>query len=62
MHDFRVCPSCRYGRGFHVSFKAVEDGLSIVLICPDCGQSYEPGWMVSVTRRAPLAGPAYAIR
>jgi len=44
MEEFRVCQVCGYGRGFHVCFRAEADGVSLGLICPNCGQSYNPGW------------------
>ena len=43
--EFRVCPSCEYQRGFHVSF-VPNDGnkqLRLVFICPSCGTRYEIG-------------------
>ena len=43
--EFRVCPSCEYQRGFHVSFvpDAGNRQLQLVLICPSCGARYEIG-------------------
>ena len=41
MNEFRVCPTCGYGRGFHVSFRKGEQGFSIIFICPECGSSYD---------------------
>jgi len=43
MEEFRVCSTCGYSRGFHVSFKKTETGFSIIFICPDCGSSYDLG-------------------
>lgn len=48
MKDFRICPKCHYGRGFHVALQEVEEGMAVMLICPDCGQSYALGWAVEV--------------
>jgi hypothetical protein len=62
MKDFRVCPKCDYGRGFHVSLQEGDDGLSIVLICPDCGQSYAPGWSIDVAGGTVKEGPVYPVR
>ncbi len=39
MNDFRVCTTCGYGRGFHLSIK----GQTAILICPSCGSSYDIG-------------------
>lgn len=48
MEDFRICLSCEYERGFHVSFHKRDDTeVSIRLICPNCGQSYDIGWQES---------------
>ena len=43
--EFRVCLSCEYQRGFHVSFlpDAGNTQLRLVLICPGCGTRYEIG-------------------
>jgi len=43
--EFRVCPSCEYQRGFHVSLvpEAGKKQLRLVLICPSCGARYEIG-------------------
>ncbi|PKL38877.1 MAG: hypothetical protein CVV44_08385 [Spirochaetae bacterium HGW-Spirochaetae-1] len=41
MDEFRVCATCGYSRGFHISFKKAEQGFSIIFICPDCGSSYD---------------------
>jgi transcription elongation factor Elf1 len=47
MEELRVCPSCGYERGFHVSFRRVKKKVNIRLICPNCGQSYDIGWEAS---------------
>ena len=46
VNEFRVCPSCGYEMGFHVSFlKNEESGnFKIVLICPNCGARFDVGW------------------
>lgn len=44
MNEFRRCPVCGYELGFHVFFRAEEDGVVLGLICPKCGQSYDLGW------------------
>ena len=44
MEEFRKCPACGYERGFHVYFNKNKESLSIGLICPDCGQSFDIGW------------------
>lgn len=45
--EFRVCPSCGYELGFHVSFIREEEKLRIVLICPNCGARFDIGWLIS---------------
>jgi uncharacterized Zn finger protein len=42
--EFRVCPQCSYGLGFHSSLVRSEKGYRIILICPDCGARYDVGW------------------
>jgi len=42
--EFRVCPSCGYEYGFHVSFLRDGEGYRIVLVCPECGARYYTGW------------------
>ena len=49
MEEFRVCPACGYGRGFHLFFRNKGKRMAIGLICPDCGQSFDPGWNVSAS-------------
>lgn len=44
--EFRVCPACGYKLGFHTSLLRAEDGFRVVLICPECGARYDPGWTV----------------
>ena len=62
MKDFRICPKCQYGRGFHVALHEVEEGLSVTLICPDCGQSYALGWAVELSGGQVKDGPVYPVR
>jgi len=45
MDEFRVCPSCGYGRGFHVWLRQEGEAFRIGLICPSCGASYDVGWL-----------------
>ncbi|MBI5638818.1 MAG: hypothetical protein HZA17_00175 [Nitrospirae bacterium] len=49
MEDFRVCLSCDYKKGFHVFFRRSKGKgrVKICLICPNCGQSYDLGWITS---------------
>ena len=46
--EFRVCPSCEYQQGFHVSFipDAESKLLRLVLICPSCGARYDIGKLI----------------
>jgi len=46
--EFHVCDKCSYERGFHVSFVKREETFEIVLICPNCGQSYKVKWDVEL--------------
>jgi len=51
MDDFRVCLNCDYMKGFHVSFRKTARGkVKIILICPNCGQSYDLGWSTSMIK------------
>ncbi len=60
MQEFRVCKSCGYERGFHVFFKENEDAVVIGLICPNCGQSYDPGWQIdSLSKESPRKDKIY---
>ena len=61
MKELRVCPACGYTRGFHVSFHNEEGGkVSIRMICPNCGQSYDIGWAESdITGVEVKKGPVY---
>jgi rubredoxin len=45
--EFRVCPECQYQRGFHVFFKNPKGKTKIGLICPQCGYSYDIGWITT---------------
>ncbi len=62
MKDFRVCPQCGYGRGFHVYFTEAENGHRIGLICPSCGQSYDLGWVVQELDPQQKEGPRFESR
>ena len=61
MKEFRVCTTCGYERGFHVCFRENENGLTIGLICPSCGQSFDIQWQEKDIRAAftPQAGAVY---
>lgn len=50
MEEFRVCLNCAYERGFHVSFKKVKGKVKICMICPNCGQSYDLGWLTTTIK------------
>ncbi len=43
MDEFRTCPACGYGRGFHISFQKERKNFRIVFICPECGSSFSLG-------------------
>ncbi|RMF46603.1 MAG: hypothetical protein D6751_04695 [Deltaproteobacteria bacterium] len=53
MNEIRVCQQCGYQRGFHVSVRLSGDQGRLVLICPGCGQSYDPGWKVALEQVPP---------
>lgn len=60
MDEFRVCPQCGYERGFHVSFRSGRGRVHIRLICPNCGQSYDIGWVAGAMKSLkPEPGGAY---
>ncbi|TYO99591.1 hypothetical protein EDC39_102114 [Geothermobacter ehrlichii] len=59
MDEIRVCQICGYQRGFHVAVRKVDGGQKVVLICPDCGQSVDPGWMVTRLHMPPQHGRRY---
>jgi hypothetical protein len=46
MSEFRICRVCGYAKGFHIYFREHDKGQRIGLICPECGQSYDLGWVV----------------
>ncbi len=50
MEDFRVCLNCEYQKGFHVAFRKVKGRIKIIVICPNCGQSYDLGWATSTIK------------
>ncbi|RME38732.1 MAG: hypothetical protein D6794_04920 [Deltaproteobacteria bacterium] len=53
MNEIRVCRQCGYQRGFHVSIRLAGSDGFLVLICPGCGQSYDPGWKVQADKVPP---------
>ncbi len=60
MKEFRVCPACNYGRGFHAYFKEHDEGVKIGLICPSCGQSYDLPWQEKdLSSLSPEKGPVF---
>ena len=48
--EFRICPTCGYELGFHVSFlqDINEKKFKIILICPNCGARFNVGWKLSL--------------
>jgi hypothetical protein len=59
--EFRICPECQYQRGFHVFFRKAKDKTKIGLICPQCGYSYEIGWIISgIKELKPKKGVPYS--
>ncbi len=60
MEEFRQCPNCAYQKGFHVFFKRAKNKMKIGLICPNCGQSYDLGWLTTVVKSFKYEkGPIY---
>ena len=49
-NEFRVCLSCGYEMGFHVSFLGDnnEKKFTIILICPNCGARFNVGLKLSL--------------
>ena len=56
--ELHTCPQCGYEFGFHTSFLRVNAGKDnpvkstrelyrVILICPECGARYDPGWRIS---------------
>jgi hypothetical protein len=45
---FYACEACGYEGGFHVTFKKAGDlkSLLIVLMCPQCNQTYDIDWHI----------------
>ena len=60
--EFHICPECGYQLGFHTSFlranagrgspvKSTRDLYRVILICPECGARYDPGWRIAFMER-----------
>jgi len=61
-NELHTCPACGYQLGFHTSFvktdaKNAPDPASspgnlyrIILICPECGARYDPGWTAPLNK------------
>ncbi len=41
MNTFNTCFHCTYNRGFHIALEKKESHISLLLICPECGSSYD---------------------
>jgi len=50
MEEFRICLTCDYKKGFHVFFRKDKGKMKIMLICPNCGQSYDLGWTTATIK------------
>ncbi len=60
MDEFRTCPACGYGRGFHISFRKEEDTFRIIFICPECGSSFDLGlFQQGLKEINPVKGETY---
>jgi uncharacterized protein with PIN domain len=56
--ELRICPACGYEYGFHTSLlnvnadkvirvKSTREVYRVILICPECGARYDPGWRIT---------------
>ncbi len=59
MDEIRVCLVCGYQKGFHVAVRRTGSGQKVVLICPACGQSVDPGWVIAGLQLPPRQGRRY---
>jgi rubredoxin len=60
MEEFRICPDCGYGRGFHTSFQKEGDIFRIIFICPECGSSFDLGlFQPELKEINPVKGETY---
>lgn len=60
MDEFRVCPTCGYSRGFHVSFKKEKERFRVIFICPECGSSFDIDLFEDgITKLQPKRGKDY---
>jgi transcription elongation factor Elf1 len=60
MEEFRSCPTCGYGRGFHTSFQKEGNRFRIIFICPECGSSFDLGLIQSELKEiSPVKGETY---
>ena len=44
-NEFRICPTCSYERGFHITLIPEGNGRSLrmILLCPNCGARFDIG-------------------
>ncbi len=49
-NHFHVCDKCGYKGGFHVTFKKTRKlkTFLIVLMCPQCEQTYDIDWHIQL--------------
>jgi transcription elongation factor Elf1 len=60
MNEFRICPVCKYKRGFHSSFKKEKNKIKVIFICPNCGSSFDLGITEDrITNIVPKKGETY---
>ncbi len=43
--EFRICPQCGYGDGFHNMLKRENEGIKWLFICPACHAIFDVGCM-----------------
>ncbi len=41
--EFKVCPACGYGDGFHSMFRKQDQEICWLLICPACHAVFDIG-------------------
>ena len=47
--EFTVCPSCRYGGGFHTIFKRLPEEIKMNLVCPSCNEEFDLNFTITVS-------------
>ena len=45
-NEFRICPACGYGDGFHAIFRKEEQTTRWLFVCPSCHKIFDIGMTV----------------